>query len=97
MPVKVTEVSVRPSTDIEWPSGNMFGADVQRIGIRSRPGFISKTDTVSDDGLTLTEVHVWEDNIEPYEVTAEQLALRQQFDAYCAANNIEITVTREQI
>lgn len=98
MPIKVTEVSVRSSTDIDFPNVRKVGGDPRESGHRNCPGFISKTISQSDDGLTKTEISLWEDDADPFAPKDNADSnVRISFDSYCEEHGITVISTVERI
>ena len=63
MPVKVTRITHRPSTDLAWATPEMFGYD-PAVGYRGHPLRISSEITDSEDGLTQTKVWIFQDGMD---------------------------------
>ena len=83
MPVKVTKIKYRPSTDLAWATPEMFGYD-PTVGYRGHPLRISSEITDSEDGLTQTKVWVFQDGMdfESPSHNTDFFASREQMSLY---------------
>ena len=89
MTIKRTIVRTRPSTDVNWLPPK--DANWNLLNINTWPGYIDITRTVSEDGLTLTSVELWEDGYPNKDtLTADQLYQRQKVEEWSGQNGIQV-------
>jgi hypothetical protein len=94
MTIRLIETTVRPRTDISWPSPEVVGLTSQGSR-RASPYFLDVSEEVSSDGLTLIKTLIFADGAEPMLDTQTcseaQKTLRSALQYYMEQNGITVS------
>jgi hypothetical protein len=98
MKFKVTNIKTRPALTISWLSEDDSGATLR--GDADTTGkLLSSSNTLSDDGLTMTTVQIWATKqiYIDYITLADVATLRMGRSIYQVTNMISSTLTYEEV